>query len=243
MDSFTDRLSEYLDDELTDGERAAVDAHLSSCADCRQMLAELRDVVQRAASLTTRPPQTDLWSGIAARLEPHRHAAVVSIDRFRARQGEPDSRRRFSFTAAQLAAAAVLLVVTSAGLSWLIQMRTRNVTAPNQVASSSTTPVSTTSPGEPSAAIRLANFADVPYDAAVADLQRALKEGRGRLDPKTVDVLEKNLAIIDQAIDQARQALASDPANTYLNAYLADARRRKLDLLRDAASALANLSS
>jgi hypothetical protein len=90
--------------------------------------------------------------------------------------------------------------------------------------------------------VRLANFADSQYDAAVADLQRALQEGRGKLDPKTIEILEKNLTIIDQAIEQARQALTKDPANTYLNSYLADARRRKLDLLRDATAVLANLS-
>jgi hypothetical protein len=77
----------------------------------------------------------------------------------------------------------------------------------------------------------------------VADLQRALEQGRGRLDPKTIDVLERNIAAIDSAIDQARKALADDPANGYLNSYLADARRRKLDLLRDATATVANLSS
>ena len=88
----------------------------------------------------------------------------------------------------------------------------------------------------------MANFADPQYDAAVADLKRALETGRDRLDPRTVTVLEENLAIIDGAIAQARQALAADPANTYLNNYLAEARRRKLELLRQV-TGLADLAS
>ena len=58
---------------------------------------------------------------------------------------------------------------------------------------------------------------------------------REQLDPQTVMVIERNLQTIDQAIQQSREALDPDPANTYLNSHLADARRRKLDLLRRAA--------
>ena len=54
------------------------------------------------------------------------------------------------------------------------------------------------------------------------------------LDPQTVMVIERNLQAIDDAISDSRAALDADPANTYLNSHLADARRRKLDLLRRA---------
>ena len=81
-----------------------------------------------------------------------------------------------------------------------------------------------------------ANFDDTEYDAAVADLQRALQSGRGQLDPATVKIVEQNLAIIDQAVDDARRALAQDPANADLSGYLQETKRRKLDLLRHAAA-------
>ena len=48
-------------------------------------------------------------------------------------------------------------------------------------------------------------------------------------------VLERNLRIIDEAIREARTALDADPANALLNAHLASARQRKLNLLRRAA--------
>jgi tetratricopeptide (TPR) repeat protein len=87
-----------------------------------------------------------------------------------------------------------------------------------------------------------AKFADRHYDEAIADLQRVLDAERTQLDPETVRVLEKNLASIDAAIDQCRRALKADPSNIYLNTHLADARQRKLVLLRRAA-ALANTGS
>src|SRR5216684_611382 len=59
---------------------------------------------------------------------------------------------------------------------------------------------------------------------------------RSGLDPTTVRVIEKNLGIIDRAIRDAQSALAVDPANAYLNQHLAQAMRRKLELLRQAAT-------
>jgi len=35
-DQWTDRLSEYVDGGLASGERAALEAHLATCADCRR---------------------------------------------------------------------------------------------------------------------------------------------------------------------------------------------------------------
>ena len=81
-----------------------------------------------------------------------------------------------------------------------------------------------------------ANFADAQFNAAVSDLETILREERDRLDPRTVLIIERNLQAIDDAINEARMALNDDPANPYLNSHLADARRRKLDLLRHATS-------
>ena len=66
---------------------------------------------------------------------------------------------------------------------------------------------------------------------AAEDLERVLAEGRGRLAPATVAVLERNLALIDAAIVEARAALEADPANADLRALLWGAHRQKLDLL------------
>ncbi len=82
--------------------------------------------------------------------------------------------------------------------------------------------------------VQNANFADAQFNAAVSDLERILRDERDRLDPRTVLVIERNLKAIDDAIQEARMALNDDPANTYLNSHLADARRRKLELLRHA---------
>ena len=67
-EEWTDKLSEYLDDELPAGERAALERHLAGCASCTAVLNDLKTVVARAASLASRAPDADLWPAIAGAL-------------------------------------------------------------------------------------------------------------------------------------------------------------------------------
>jgi hypothetical protein len=59
-----------------------------------------------------------------------------------------------------------------------------------------------------------------------------LESRRGELDTATVRVLEENLTIIDRAIDQSRQALATDPNSQFLVDHLNTSLGRKVQLLR-----------
>ena len=164
--------------------------------------------------LTDSRPGRDLWMGIEAQIAPR-----------------VAPRRSVTFTLPQLALAATLLIAISGSVSWLALQPRGTAGAPPE------TPIQAVA--EPAAAIRTdverASFADAQYDAAVSDLERILREQSERLDPQTVMVIERSLQAIDEAIQQSRAALDADPANTYLNSHLADARRRKLDLLRRAA--------
>ena len=67
-ETWTDRLSDYLDDGLDAPGRAAVDAHLAGCAECRTVLEELRQVTLRAASLADTFPRPEVWAAVAARI-------------------------------------------------------------------------------------------------------------------------------------------------------------------------------
>ncbi len=211
-DQWTEQLSDYLDGELNAADRAALEEHLAVCANCTSTLDELREVLARAATISSRPPAVDLWIGIEARL--NRVTPVLT----------PLGARiapRVSFTLPQLVAAGLALMVMSGGAVWVLQHGGRATDLP---------PVAATS--DPDAATLPVSLTDPRYDEAIADLQQALDAGRAQLDPGTVKILETNLDAIDKAIEQSRRALATDPANLYLHSHLADARQRKLALLR-----------
>ena len=169
-------------------------------------------------------PSRDLWQGVAARIASTPSSASTPM-------ASLGTDRRLTFSPAMLVLAASLLIAVTSGLTWLVarQPAGGNAAPNGPVIQAYGVPDDSTS-GQ----IVQANFADAQFNAAVTDLEQILRDERDRLDPRTVLVIERNLKAIDDAIQEARTALNNDPANPYLNSHLADARRRKLDLLRHA---------
>jgi hypothetical protein len=222
-DQWMDRLSEYLDDELTDGERIALEAHLQGCGECAAVLADLRQVTARARRLENRAPTNDLWPSIARRIGAN--ASETPPVNLASRK----AARRWSFSLPQLAAAGIALMTVSGGTVWLLRGPVPQDEAPVIAGPSGTPPAV-------NAGSTTGGIANQSIATAVSDLEQVLQRGRGQLDTTTVRVIEQNLAAIDRAIAQAQQALNTDPANLYLNTHLAETMRRKLDLLRQAAA-------
>jgi anti-sigma factor RsiW len=76
---------------------------------------------------------------------------------------------------------------------------------------------------------------EVIYGREIAALQRIVSQRKTQLDSSTVAIIEKNLKIIDAAIEQSRAALAKDPASMLLSEQLTHALDKKVELLRTAA--------
>jgi anti-sigma factor RsiW len=207
MDHWTDRLSEYLDDA---GDLPAAERQEleAHLASCAECRATLEELRAVVARAQSLPPR-----GPDVDLWPGIAARIA-----------PDARR-YSFSMPQLVAAGLALMALSGSAVWVAR-RQAEAPPPVHVAIDD----AALGPGVP------INLADAPYDGAVADLERALETGRSKLDPATIKVLEDSLASIDQAIEQSQRALAADPANTYLYTHLAEARQRKLALLRRASA-------
>ena len=219
MDQWTNRLSEYLDDELSASDKRALEAHLTTCAACGRTLDELRRVVARARALKDRPPTEEVWNGIARRIGVTVPAKVLPLAATR--------RRRIAFTLPQLAAAAVVLISASGAGVWALVQ--------NGLQPSAVSPQPTADGRRPTASpVAWVDSAQQSFDASVTQLRQALETGRDRLDSATVQILENNLRIIDGAIAQARTALAADPGSAYLSQHLAQTMRTKLELLRRA---------
>jgi hypothetical protein len=211
-----EKLSEYLDDDFTPQERRVVEAHLRECDDCAATLADLRRVVGTAASLHDVPPAEDLWPGVAQRIKAGSRPLAST------------ATRRFAFSLPQLAAASVLLAVLSGWLA--VRVLSPAAEAPGRTGSATS---SSSAGGAPIVPVA---FNDEQYDAAIRELQQTVERGRSRLDPETIATVERNLRVIDEAVEEARRALAADPASEYLNGYVIETRQRKLELLRHVAA-------
>ena len=67
-----------------------------------------------------------------------------------------------------------------------------------------------------------------------AQLEALLAQHRDGMDPETARILEKNLGIIDRAIQESVKALQSDPGNSFLESHLARSVETKASYLREA---------
>lgn len=223
-----DQFSAYLSGELDGTERARVEEHVAGCSACREILAQLSEVLTLAAEATLLEPPRDLWPGVAASIgrgvpetAGETGAGVIALPTAHGRT----VRSLQAPTGARLAAAAVLLVAISAGTTWWI----------TSGAMLGVTPVApeASAPGT----VGPASNEHQPAEG-LADQLRLLEEflasARETLDPGTVLVLERNLNAIETAIGDSRDALALDPGNDFLIEHLERMYQRKLLYLQDA---------
>jgi hypothetical protein len=251
-DGFADALADYLEGDASDSVRSGVDAHASSCAACRQLLADLNAMRVEAAALPQLTPSRDLWSGIAERID----ARVMPMEAPRMARGVP-ARRAWL----RPAAAAAALIALTAGVTHYLTRASLSVPVAQQVAiTTPTTPpaaakptatIVSTSTGLPvtpraasrttpavarlASAERVTDAADPVFAGEISTLRKIIRERRSQLDPKTVAVLEQSIAVMDSAIAQSRAALVKDPASGFLATQLNHSLGKKVELLRTAA--------
>jgi anti-sigma factor RsiW len=110
-DEFAWKLADYLDGDLSDAVRGAMEAHAASCAECSRLLSEIESLRIDAASLPRLEPSGDLWAGIAERID----ARVLPLDAPRTARVAP-MRRVWRHPA--VAAAALVLVTAGITHVW-----------------------------------------------------------------------------------------------------------------------------
>ena len=202
------RLNEYLDGTLPPESKREVELHIGECSACRRELEGLRALLADAAELprSIQPPR-DLWPDVAARLE---RASFT--------------RRSVWSVRYVLAAAAVLLITISSMITALgVGRSTRDRATTAQVVV-----------GRPPTASILARWqgAETQYLRATAELQETLEAAKRSLEPETVARIEKNLRIIDAAIQESRAALAIRPDDREVARMLLATYEKKLEVLQ-----------
>ncbi len=121
-DDWTGRLSEYLDDELSPGDRLALEEHLRGCAGCRVTLEQLRAVKVRAAALGNRDPGPHVWREIAGRIGvpgvpiDDGSADGAATDGARDELAERRARKQIRFPWLQAGAAAAAVLALGIGI-------------------------------------------------------------------------------------------------------------------------------
>ena len=213
------------DGSLASEEAHSAFRHLDACPECRADVGRIRALLAGAGSLPRAiAPPDDLWPAIQARVQPagssaHPGPTGPGEDVATRTRALPIPRPRREY--AVMAAAALFLVVVTSGITMRVVRDDRPFAS---------TPVG----GSNDSIDGVTRFRAVSaeYDRLDRDLARRLDEHREKLQPETIEKVERNLLIIDRAIGEIRQALAEDPNNEALEALLKASYGQKSALLQ-----------
>ena len=187
-------------------------AHLEGCADCARYRERLVAILDPNSVLPEEiPPSSDLWSGIASRLE--------------ATEKPKEERKiwRLPFFI-PLAAAAGIAAIFAASLFSLSSQESENVAM---------------LPGrEVEAAPAVATYrlpvetVEIGFVQTRGVLMKRFEAQKRSAAPEQIAMLEQMLATMDSAVQDIHAALESDPYNASLLFKLSHTRRRELRLLQ-----------
>jgi len=185
------------------------------------------------------PPERDLTAEIATQTWDSRKTPAPGWDAPPAAL-DADTRRgwRPSWSSDQgwlLAAAAAILVVVSSTLTVLV-LRAGDGGGTDRMAATS----SEAMPAAYGVRFASAGFAEdlrivaEDYEQAVLELRAVIEANRNALGESTMQIIEENLEVLDQALRETVEALQSAPADAQLRESMVATYERKLDFLRQA---------
>jgi anti-sigma factor RsiW len=202
-----DVINGYVEDALAPAERLEVERHLESCENCRQLAADLAEIRRVASSLEMRQPPAQAWDRIEAAIKGSNSRSLL-----------------------WLAAAAALVIATVVG----VRFATRTpAPTPRSAQSTPAEPASASGSMSAEAVEAELRAAEAHYEKAIKGLEQIATAEKSALDPNTAATLQKNLAVIDQAISESRAAVRSQPASEPAVTSLMDNFKTKLALLQD----------
>ncbi|HEX7595288.1 MAG TPA: zf-HC2 domain-containing protein [Gemmatimonadaceae bacterium] len=262
-EAFDTALPDYLEGALDDSRRASVERHLSECVRCTSLLRDIENISKQAAALPDMVPSRDLWQGIEARIaapviplaaRPERQRRVVPAWMGVAAAALVVSTAGITYTLTARSFGSAPTGSIGPIVPRDTQPQPNTGETPSRViggAGTQTVPATnsakTAVPDRPLPPVSLVKataadreHSDQVYGREINMLQNIVSQRRTQLDSSTVAIIEKNLKIIDRAIEQSRAALAKDPASRMLDQQLTHALDKKVELLRTAAMLPAN---
>ncbi len=242
----SEQLSAFAEGRLQETRlREVVERHLEDCPDCRSEVAWIRELRTEALSLKSQeaPPPEGLWARVEAGIHasgrpasqgPAGDAPPATMDLSQARRGRRSGGG--GWTRYTLQAAAVLALVAISSFTALTLLRTGNggVDDPDGSAGAPALVAEREAPG---GSVRFASAMEKlesAYAPAILELERALERDRENLAPATIQVLEENLRIIDEALRDALTALAADPGSSMATGLVGGMYETKLQVLQQA---------
>jgi anti-sigma factor ChrR (cupin superfamily) len=225
-------INDYADGTADPFERHTVEQHVASCAACRQLVDDLREIARATAALELRDPPVRVWGRIERAIKLERDAdadrGIVAQGPLQdgARRLQPGGPAKAGHYLRWIAAAAALVLATVIGLRFM-PGRGPGGAEPVDVQTGYS------DSGTAQAVESELRLAETHYEKAITGLEQIAKSDQGSLDPNTAATLQKNLAVIDQAISESRAAVRAQPTSEPAQQSLIENFKSKIGLLQD----------
>lgn len=235
-------LSDFLDGLLTDEEHLALSAHMEECLECFHVRRELDEIVsycrETRGQYEAPPNERALWLRIRNTIESQPSALSIGASASRS----TTSRARFGFwqrwmdrqwelTLPQLAAAvSVIIMAVALGTAFSLQQ------VRNDSQNAQSTASGQTQPGSSQGLTALTTDVDDRMrrqQIAIDYWHERVSQRKRRWNPQLREAFERNLSVIDQAVEDSRQRLKVNPHDEISEEMLNAALNDKMELLKE----------
>jgi anti-sigma factor RsiW len=235
-------LSDFLDCALTDEEHLALSAHMEECLECFHVRRELDEIVgfcrETRGQYEAPPNERALWLRIRNTIESQPGALSASASASSAARRAVAVRprwwsqwmgRQWELTLPQLAAAvSVIIIAVALGTAFSLQ-QVKNSQQDAQTAGSmrgGATPGAKALTSDVDDRVRRQQVAiDYWYERVSAR--------KRRWNPSLREAFERNLGVLDQAVEDSRQRLKDNPHDEISEEMLNAALNDKMELLKE----------
>jgi hypothetical protein len=205
------QLGALIDGDVDPADAAAIRSHLQRCRACNGLAQDLKRVRDAARSLGPVRPPDHVWLEVAGQIRLNEPREP--------RQSTPARMRPALVQWIGLAAA--LVVITLGAYLFMRLGRPEEIPAGNAPR-----------PASVEAFTEELRLAIEHSERAGTELEALIKSGEGSIDPDMAENLQRNLAVLNQAIAESRTALTNEPSSLSARASLFEALSRKIAVLQ-----------
>lgn len=228
-DKCQDLLSEFADNELSSRESSEISLHLESCTECKEMLEDLRILLEACRidiPVEDQTPNSDaIWSGI--------RDDISTEANNRQKKAEKKARRVWKLSVPQLAGAFASIAILAIGFTFVI---VKYADGPPNVSEL---------PTEQSSFSRFLTYVGVvdspkeqrekrirEFKVAIDYWEKRIQAKRSRWDGQFKDSFDRNLNEINAVVSGYSSALETNPDDELTHEMLEAALYEKEELLR-----------
>ena len=238
-------LSDFLDDALSPEEQATLNAHLEECLSCFAVRDELNSIISfccaNRSEYVSPPNERALWLRIRNTVESERAAAVATAFATHSAQTERSvswwSRlmgRSWELSLSQMTGAVAAITIAVALITALSMQRLQQGTTTTAGTSTTTSGPNRANPTDAATM----SVSDVDnrmrqQQLAIDYWNQRIEERKASWSPQMREAFERNMNVIDQAVNYSRDELRRNPHDEVSEEMLNSALNDKMALLRE----------